>query len=333
MSSNFGNILKVTVFGESHSEYMGITIDNFPCGVKLDFDLINRRLKERRPSQEYETSRIEDDEYKIISGYFNDHTTGAPITILVFNKNVDSTKYEKGVIRPSHADYTNAVKFNGFNDYRGGGASSGRLTVLLVLLGALCEQILKGKNININTEIDSIHGNNDASQFDNEMVLAKERNDSVGGILKTTINGLEPGVGEPFFDSLESVLSHLIFSIGGVKGVLFGDGIDFANKYGSEVKDELQYVDEQVKFKANHNGGINGGISNGQPIIFKTIVKPISSIGLKQESINMAKNENITIEVSGRHDSCIVPRVMPVINAVTAFAVLDLLMLKASKDL
>lgn len=333
MSSSFGNILKVSIFGESHSPYIGITIDNYPCGVEINLSLVKECLKQRRPSENYETSRVEDDEFEIISGYFNNHTTGTPLTILVKNKDVNSNDYVEGNIRPSHADYTYFKKYEGNNDYRGGGFSSGRLTVLLVILGSLCNQLLLEKGINIESRIESIHGEKDEAKIKEEMQNARDKKDSVGGIIETTISGIEPGVGEPFFDSLESCLSHLLFSIGGVKGVLFGDGMDFANKYGSELKDELRINGDNISFKANHNGGINGGISNGQPIVFKTIVKPTPSIGLKQESINLKNNQNIDLEISGRHDACIVPRVLPVVNAVSAYAILDLMMLKASKEL
>ena len=359
MSSSIGKILKITIFGESHSKAIGLTIDGFPAGIKIDQSELKKALERRNPKDDISTPRHEPDDVVFLSGVFNDHTTGSPITFIINNKDVCSEDYKKGEIRPSHADLTSFLKYDGFNDYRGGGSTSGRLTASLVVLGVLCNQILKDKGILVGTHILSLHGLYDR-EFDinqiktdienlkegfpvldkeiqvgmrNEILKAKENNDSVGGVLESTIIGLPVGLGEPYFDSLESNISQLLFSIGGVKGVLFGDGMDFANKLGSEVKDEIRYIDNKMTYLSNHNGGINGGISNGEPVIIKTIVKPVPSIGIEQKSINVDTKENIDLAIKGRHDSCILPRVKEVVDAVLAYVILDALMFYKARKL
>ena len=359
MSSSIGKILKITIFGESHSQAIGLTIDGFPAGLKVDYEEIQKALNRRAPKEDFSTPRHENDEVVFLSGVFNDITTGSPITFIINNKDVKSDDYIKGEIRPSHADLSSYLKYDGFNDYRGGGATSGRLTVVLVVLGSLCRQILKEQGISLGThilslkdlydrefdlnqirnDIDSLKegfpvlDKNKASEMLELMEKTKENKDSIGGVMESVLIGVPAGLGEPYFDSLESNISQLLFSIGGVKGVLFGDGLDFANKFGSEVNDELRYVDGNIKYLSNHNGGINGGISNGQPIIIKTIIKPVSSIGMVQKSINVETKENIDLKINGRHDSCILPRVKEVIDAVLAYAILDALMIYKARKL
>ncbi len=360
MSSNIGNILKVSIFGESHAKAIGMTIDGLPAGIKIDNKYIKEELAKRKPRGDISTSRVEDDEVIFLSGVFNGFTTGSPLAFIIENKDVNSSDYIEGQIRPSHADLTNYLKYSGYNDYRGGGFTSGRITASIVVLGAICKSILKDHDIKIGTHISNIHGINDKG-FDmgnlendidllnskyfavldeqSEMEMLEEisntgdNGDSVGGELESVILGVPIGLGEPYFDSLESTISHLLFSIGGVKGVLFGDGYDFVNKFGSEVKDELEYVDNKIVYLANHNGGINGGISNGEPIIIKTIVKPTPSIALNQSSINVEAKENINLELSGRFDPCIVHRVRAVVDSLLAFSIVDMLMLKESKNI
>ena len=360
MSSTIGNILKATIFGESHAKAIGLTIDGLPAGIKIDEKAIKEDLSKRNPKDEFSTPRHEDDEVDFLCGVFNGFTTGSPLTFIIKNNDVDSSKYQKGQIRPSHADYVNYEKFNGFNDYRGGGFSSGRITASLVVLGSICKQILSKKDIQIGTHIKVIHNVRDREfNFDNieeeinnlnsslfpvldgvsktnmqeEIRKARDSKDSVGGALESVIINAPIGLGEPYFDSLESTISKLLFSIGGVKGVLFGEGCRFTSKLGSEVKDELRIEDGKVRHLSNNNGGINGGISNGQPIIVKTIVKPTPSIGLKQKSINLENNENIDLSISGRHDPCIVQRIRAVVDALLAYSMVDMLMLKESKNI
>lgn len=360
MSSNAGIILKISIFGESHGRAVGMTVDGLPSGIKIDYNFIKSELQKRNPDDEFSTKRKEPDDVIFLSGVFNDLTTGTPLTFIIENKDVDSNNYVNGQIRPSHADYTNFVKSDGFNDYRGGGFSSGRVTAPIIVLGAICKQILEKKNILIGSHILSIHGVFD-DEFDsnklveeinysnnsifpvlneakledmkNEIRKAMEINDSVGGILETAINGLPAGIGEPFFDSLESYISKLVFSVGGVKGITFGAGCNFASKYGSEVADELSYINGEVAFKQNNNGGILGGISSGQPIIFKTIVKPTPSISKELHSINVVNKENVLLKNKGRFDACIVQRVRNVVDSLVAYALVDLLMVNESKKI
>lgn len=360
MSSTIGKILKMTIFGESHSKAIGLTLEGLPSGLTIDEKLIKKVLSQRNPKNELSTSRHEEDKVEFISGVFNNKTTGAPLTFIINNKDTHSEDYINGQIRPGHSDLTNYIKFDGNNDYRGGGFSSGRITASIVVAGAILRPILDRNNIKIASHINMIHGVFD-DEFDfnnidsiieklnnsvfpvineisgekmkNEILNAKENNDSVGGMLESCILGLPIGLGEPHFDSLESYISQLLFSIGGVKGVQFGDGCKFAKCLGSEVKDEIRIVDEKVCFLANHNGGINGGLSNGQPVIIKTTIKAPSSIGQLQQSINLKTNENIDLSISGRHDACIVHRVRAVVDALLAFAVVDLLMVKKSREI
>ena len=359
MSSSIGKILKISIFGESHSKAIGLTIDGFPAGIKVDYKEINKALERRNPKDDFCTERHEPDEVIFLSGVFNDYTTGSPITFIINNKDIKSSNYIEGLARPSHADITSYLKYDGFNDYRGGGSTSGRLTAPLVVLGALCKQILNQQGICIGTHILNLHGLYDR-QFDynqinsdiellkkpfpvldtsiekkmkEEILKAKESLDSVGGILESIIIGVPVGLGEPYFDSLESSISQLLFSIGGVKGVLFGDGIDFAEKYGSAVKDEFRYIDDKITYLSNHNGGINGGISNGEPVLVKTIIKPVSSIGQVQKSINLITKENIDLKIKGRHDACILPRAKEVVDSVLAYAFLDALMFYKARKL
>lgn len=360
MSSMVGNILKISIFGESHAKAIGLTIDGLPAGIKIDEEKIKEDLLKRNPKDEYSTKRHEEDKVNFLCGVFNGVTTGAPITFIIENNDVDSSSYSKGEIRPSHADLANHEKYNGFNDYRGGGFSSGRTTASLVVLGSICKEILAQKGIKIGTHIKSIHGvfdeefdlKNIENQLENinnslfpvisedakhkmteQIKIARENADSVGGILESVVLGLPVGLGEPYFDSLESYISQLLFSIGGVKAVEFGDGVEFASKLGSEVNDQLQYEGENIKYLSNHNGGINGGISNGQPVVIKTTVKPTPSIGVAQQSINVETNKNINLLINGRHDPCIVQRVRAVVDALLAYAIVDMLMVKESKNI
>ena len=350
--SIFGNKLQVSLFGASHEAYIGMTIHNYPAGVKLSLELINRRLKQRVGLNHLTSKRFETDDFEIISGYFNAYTTGAPLTFLVKNQDIRSSDYQKtyGQARPSHADYPLYVKYHGFNDYRGGGTSSGRLTVVLIILGAICEQILVEKNIFVASRMKIISNLEDQEVVitDKHLLTLKEevfpvidldvkeamlekieevsqQNDSLGGIVETYISNLPIGLGEPFFDSFESIISHLIFSIPGVKGIEFGTGFSLASMMGSKSNDQMEYRDEKVHYLSNHSGGINGGVTNGNLVNFKTAFKPTSSIGLPQASINFLKKTSETIQISGRHDTIFAIKALHVVNALTNYAVLELL--------
>ena len=359
MRNSFGNNISVTLFGESHGQMIGATLDGIPAGIKLDREYITRKLAQRKPHGKISTSRHEDDEPMIISGVFDDFTTGTPITVLIENKNTNSKDYSllKDCPRPSHADYTAFVKYGEHRDYRGGGHFSGRLTAPLVAVGAILESILTDKDIYIGTHIKNLAGiqDRDFSNFSEDIsslsqalfpVLSDESStlmvsrieeaascgDSVGGILETAVIGLPAGVGEPWFDTLEGQLAHILFSVPAVKGVEFGLGFGFAEVTGSAANDEFRIENEKIFTTTNNNGGINGGISNGMPLVFKTAIKPTPSIFKEQNTVNLKTMENTTVNIHGRHDPAIIHRARPVIDAVTAIAVADMLATKYGTD-
>ena len=356
MSGVWGNKVKYSIFGESHGKGVGVNIDGLPSGVKLDLDAINFEMERRAPGQDnISTTRSEKDEFEIISGYFNEKTTGTPLCAIIWNTDMQSKDYEelKNIVRPGHADYTGSVKYSGFNDYRGGGHFSGRLTAPLVFAGAIAKQILKEKEIeigahiyriadiyddpfdkvNINSELlktisqrkFSVMDHNKGAEMITAIHSAKEKNDSVGGVVECAILNLPEGLGSPFFDSVESLLAHLLFSIPGVKGVEFGTGFDMAELSGSEANDEFYMDEDKVKTFTNHNGGILGGITNGMPVVFKAAFKPTASISRLQKTIDISKRENTVLTVKGRHDPCIVQRALPVVEAAAAMVILELL--------
>ena len=305
-----------------------------------------------------ETTRHEDDEFHILSGVFNGYTTGEAISIIIENKNVHSNDYEqiKNKPRPSHADYVAYEKYHGFNDYRGGGHFSGRITAVIVACGAILIDALRQKNIYIGTHIKQCFNVLDRNfdnvfediksldnkkipvldSIENEIIETIEKaaklKDSVGGILQTAICGLPVGLGEPWFSSVESKLAEALFSIGGIKGIEFGAGFGFANMYGSTANDEFIYEENKVKTKSNNNGGINGGITNGMPVVFNLAVKPTPSIGIKQNTINLESKENTSLEITGRHDPAIIRRMSVVVDSLTAIVICDLLSIRYGND-
>ena len=354
MKNTIGNNITVTLFGESHGPAVGCIIDGMPAGIRIDADLIDRMMNARRASTSLSTSRHEDDRYEFLSGVMNGYTQGTPVAIVIRNNDIIRRDYRPyaSAPRPSHADYAAMVKYNGFSDLSGGGHFSGRLTAPLTAAGALCLCALEGKGIQIATHISRIMDVCDrpfaqddpagdiallrdksfpvfeeekAAQMQQIILQARENSDSVGGILETAVYGLEAGIGEPVFDSLESVISHAVFSVGGVKGIEFGAGFHFADMYGSQANDPFEVKDGKIATLTNNSGGINGGISNGMPVIFRTAIRPTPSIGIRQKSVNVSAMENTEIEIRGRHDPAIIHRAAPVITAVTAIAVLDLL--------
>ncbi|MBB6713595.1 chorismate synthase [Clostridium gasigenes] len=356
MSGIWGNNIKVSIFGESHGTAIGITIDGLPSGFEIDMDKVNEEMERRAPGKSnISTSRKEADIPEILSGFFEGKTTGTPLCGIIRNGDTRSKDYgkTKDLMRPGHADYTGNIRYNGFNDYRGGGHFSGRITAPLVFAGAICKQILESKGIFIGAHINSI-GNIKDEKF-NEVKLEKEellalrnkemplinksleskmresileaktKGDSLGGTIECGVVGIKAGVGNPFFDSVESTLAHLIFSVPAVKGIEFGKGFEVATMNGSECNDEYYYENEVVKTKTNNNGGILGGITNGMPLIFKVAIKPTASILKEQNTIDINSKENSVLKIKGRHDPCIVQRALPVIEAVTAIGLLDLI--------
>lgn len=359
MKNTFGQNISVTLFGESHGEMIGVVIDGLSPGIEVDENNVKTSLKQRKPVTLFETARIEDDEFKIVSGVFNGRTTGTPLTILIPNNNVNSTGYEqfKNTPRPSHADYTANAKYHGYQDYRGGGHFSGRVTAGLVAAAGILQPALNKLGVTIGSHIlqcktvkdrpfDNVQDDlitltqtnapmldsSANAQLNQLLSNVKDSNDSVGGIIQTAVCGLPAGVGEPWFDNVESVLSHALFSIGGVKGVEFGLGFGFANQFGSECNDCFAIEDDKVITTSNNNGGINGGISNGMPIIFNCAVKPTPSISKNQQTVNLSEKTNTTINIKGRHDCAIIRRICPVIDAVTTIAICDLLATRFGTD-
>lgn len=360
MSSIYNGNLKITIFGESHSEAIGVVIDGLKAGLAIDFTKVTQELEKRKPYGDISSSRQEKDELQILSGFWNGRTTGTPLAITILNRDIDSTKYaeNKDFLRPSHADYSAFLKYHGFQDYRGGGHFSGRITAPVVVAGAICKQILETQMIKIGTHIKNIYNVTDeeidfqnidkiidelnnkyfatiSPQAEAAMIAkisqASKDNDSLGGILETVVVGDLAGLGEPFFNSFESTVSALIFSIPGIKGIEFGLGFDFCNKRGSEVNDAFHFS-ESIKTKTNYNGGINGGITNGMPIIIKTVVKPTPSISRPQETVNIKTSENVIHEFKGRFDPCIVHRARVVVDSMVAIAIVDLMMAKKANE-
>lgn len=357
MKNSFGNSLTITLFGESHGEYIGAVLDGIAPGIKINDEYIASKLALRRPSGMISTARVEADEYSIVSGVFMGYTTGTPLCILIPNTNKKSADYGEAldIPRPGHADYTARAKYHGYEDFRGGGHFSGRITAALVAAGAVVQCALEGLGIKLGSHITELHGAfdrpfesigedidllakksfptlGDEARMVKEIEKAAERGDSVGGILETAVIGIPSGVGEPWFDSMESMLSHGLFSIPGVKGVEFGLGFAFADVYGSEGNDAFAVEDGRVITKTNNNGGINGGITNGMPVIFRTVIKPTPSIFKVQESVSLSKMENATLDLKGRHDPAIIHRARAVVDAVTALVIADALTTRYGTD-
>ena len=313
--NTFGNHFRVSIFGESHGKWVGITIDGCPAGISLQESDLLPDLERRKAGAAGTTPRKEDDIPVFISGIFNNKTTGAPITIIFENNNIRSADYDaiKATPRPGHADFVLNKKFNGFNDHRGGGHSSGRLTVALVAAGAVAKKMLAA--ISIEAALIEAGGNTDIGAA---IKKAVEEQDSIGGIVACTVKGLPAGMGEPFFDSVESVISHAVFSIPAVKGIEFGSGFAAARMTGSKHNDTI--TDEKGTTKTNNAGGINGGITNGNALYFRVAVKPTSSTPKEQHTWNTATEAMGPFTVKGRHDLCIALRVPVVVEAVTAIA-------------
>lgn len=359
MKNVLGNSITVSLFGESHGEQIGIMIDGIAPGIDVDLEFMRKQLNLRKPHGKISTQRVESDEPHIVSGVFEGKTTGTPICILFENSNTKSKDYSKtkDLMRPGHADYTAIQKYHGFADYRGGGHFSGRITTPIVAAGAILIDALKKKGILIGSHIkqcgsihdrpftnyeDEIHKVNNlifpvldeksAEMMHSYMEEAANEGDSVGGILETVITGVPAGVGEPWFDTMESMLAHGIFSIPAVKGVEFGKGFAFAEMKGSEANDSFRMEEDIVVTATNNNGGINGGITNGMPILFNTVIKPTPSIYKMQDTVNMDTKENVSFQIQGRHDPAIIHRARVVVDSVTAIVLSDMLTLRYGTD-
>ncbi len=320
--NTFGTIFRLSIFGESHGSLVGVTIDGVPAGISLSANDLLPDLERRKAGAAGTTPRKEEDMPNLATGVFNDTTTGAPLTVLFQNNNTRSGDYEalRATPRPGHADFVLDRKFNGFNDYRGGGHSSGRLTVALVAAGMIAKKVLKG--MTVEARLIEAGGNTDI-----EAAIAKAvaDQDSIGGIVECRVNGLPVGLGEPFFNSIESTIAHMAFSIPAIKGIEFGSGFAAAKMTGSTHNDAI--IDEAGNTATNHAGGINGGITNGNELVFRIAVKPTSSTPKEQHTWNKTTQSVEQFTVKGRHDLCIALRVPVVAEAAAAIALADALLM------
>jgi chorismate synthase len=323
--NTFGRIFRISIFGESHGVNLGVTIDGCPPGIALSEDDLSGDLSRRKSGAPGTTPRRESDTPRIVSGVFEGRTTGAPLTVLFDNTNIRSGDYANLAVhpRPGHADWTAARKFDGFNDYRGGGHFSGRITLGLVAAGVVAKKILKG--VDIRAAIREIGGCPEPEKFPEVVRAAMEAHDSVGGIVECTATGLPPGLGEPFFDSVESLIAHAALAIPAVKGIEFGAGFGAARMRGSEHNDPI--AEASGRTSTNRAGGINGGITNGNPLVFRVVVKPTPSIAVPQQTLNTASGRIEELVVAGRHDACIALRVPVVLEAITALVLADLFLI------
>lgn len=331
MRNSIGTSLVLTLFGESHGEAVGAVLDGLPPGIEIDESHIARQLALRRPSGPAETARCEADSFRIVSGTLNGRATGAPLCIIIPNTETRSEDYS-ALPRPSHADFTAHVKYRGFEERTGGGHFSGRVTAAIVAAGAILLKALEGKGIRIGTSVIECGGERVPERFEEAVLKAKAEGDSVGGIVRTEVTGVEAGLGEPWFDSLEGALSRAIFAIGGVKGIEFGGGFAIARMRGSQANDQFCIEEGEIRTSTNFSGGINGGISNGMPILFNTAVKPTPSIALPQKSVDLESGRETTLEIKGRHDPAIVRRICPVITAMTALVLGDFIAIRHGTD-
>ncbi len=358
MSGSMGMNMQVSIFGESHGAAVGLVIDGLPPGLPLDWDFVQKELDRRAPGKsKTATARKEDDKVQVLSGFFNGCTTGTPLCAVIYNKDQHSRDYSElaAKMRPGHADYAAHVRYQGRNDHRGGGHFSGRLTAPLVVAGAVAKQALALEGIGVYAHILSIGPvkerpfsplgepeeklqslaarpfcvlDEKAGQAMEEAILAaKEEQNSLGGVVEAMVLGLPAGLGEPFFDSAESRLAHALFSVPAVKGVEFGAGFALAAMKGAEANDAMYYDENgKVRCLTNNNGGLTGGLTNGMPLLFRVAIKPTPSIARTQATVDVVKKENCRLTVTGRHDPCIVPRAVPVVEAVAAWQLYDLLL-------
>jgi len=349
LSSSYGKYFRITIFGQSHSPAIGVTIEGIPAGNRIDMDLLQEFLNRRAPGRNsYSTPRKEEDRPEFVSGLVNDVTCGVPITALIRNRNFRSSDYDslRDVPRPGHADLTAQIKYQGYQDYAGGGHFSGRLTAPLCIAGGICLQLLQKEGIRVFARIRSIGEVTDMASFTGparqkefpvvteetgkamrEVIQkAKEASDSVGGVIECVADGIPAGLGDPMFDGMENRISAAVFGIPAVKGIEFGAGFEAAKMYGSQNNDPYGLQDGKVITLTNHSGGILGGITSGMPLVFRAAIKPTPSIAKEQQSVNVKTLEPSLIRVGGRHDPCIVPRAVPCVEAAAAAAIYDALL-------
>ncbi len=321
--NSFGRIFRISIYGESHGKQVGVLIDGCPAGLAISEDEFTEDLLRRKSGAKGTTPRIEDDIPNIESGVFNGFTTGAPILISFQNKNIKSDDYKDlfSFPRPGHADFTAKMKYGAYNDYRGGGHFSGRLTLGLVTAGVIAKKLIKPVSVNARL-VEAGGESNVEKAIDN----AIKNEDSIGGVVECKTENVSVGLGEPFFDSAESLLSHIVFSIPAIKGIEFGSGFNAAKMFGSEHNDQL--INTSGKTLTNFAGGINGGITNGNPLVFRVAVKPTSSISKAQQTINLNTGQKEELKIKGRHDVCIALRVPVIIEAVTSIVLADLMLLE-----
>ncbi|MBQ9450428.1 MAG: chorismate synthase [Bacteroidales bacterium] len=358
MKNSIGTSVILTLFGESHGPAVGAVLDGLAPGLAVDEAFIADRLSRRQPAGPADTARVEPDRFQLLSGVYRGRTTGTPLVIVIPNENVRSGDYRalEHVARPSHADFTAQMKYHGFQDPRGGGHFSGRVTAGIVAAGAVCEQALAAKGIRLATHILRCGGVEDApftdvaseigkiegrtypmildlgEQVEAAVLAAKQEQDSVGGVIQTGICGLPAGLGEPWFDSLEGVLSRAVFAIGGIKGIEFGTGFGLSGMRGSAANDPFRMQDGRVVTASNHSGGINGGITNGMPVIFNMAVKPTPSISRPQQTVDFAEGKDVELSLTGRHDPAIIRRICPVVTALVCVVLCDQLALRFGTD-
>lgn len=352
MSSTYGENLRLTIFGQSHGSAIGMTLDNVPAGLPVNVERLQIFLNRRAPGRDdYSTPRKEEDAPEFLSGIVNDFTCGAPICAIIHNNNTRSGDYEnlKDCPRPGHADYTAQIKYGGYQDVSGGGHFSGRLTAPLCIAGGMCKQWLEMHGIQIAAHINAIAGivdepvsldlvNPDLSLIQENFPVvnpeagkkmqaaireAKKEGDSVGGIIQCIVTGLPAGIGEPMFSGIESKIAQIVYGIPAVKGLDFGSGFSGSYLRGSQNNDEFEIISGHIRTKTNNAGGILGGITTGMPLVFSVAIKPTPSISRAQQSISLSKMENQQLKIQGRHDPCIVPRAVPVIEAAAAIAIFD----------
>lgn len=321
--NSFGRIFKVSMYGESHGNQVGVLIDGCPAGLTISEDDFSEDILRRKSGAKGTTPRIEDDKPTLVSGVFNGFTTGAPILISFQNKNTKSDDYKDlfSFPRPGHADFTAKMKYGGFNDYRGGGHFSGRLTLGVVAAGVIAKKLIN--HVSINAKLIEAGGQEDIEKAVDHAI---KNEDSIGGIVECVTENISVGLGEPFFDSLESLISHAVFSIPAIKGIEFGSGFKAASMFGSEHNDSI--IDSTGRTITNYAGGINGGISNGNPLIFRVAVKPTSSISKAQNTLNLKTGKKEELKIKGRHDACIALRVPVVLEAITALVLTDLMLIE-----
>lgn len=322
-----------TIFGESHGPAIGVVLEGVPSGVEMDLDFIRAELQRRAPGKSaLTTAREEADEPEILSGVFEGKTTGTPLCAVIRNTDTRSRDYAKlkNLPRPSHADYAGAVRYGGFNDYRGGGHFSGRLTAPLVFAGALAKLILREKGVSITSTLSILEGTPDPSPEEIEEIIlaARKAGDSVGGAISCTVSGIDAGFGAPDFGcNAEGIFAQHLFAVPAVKGIAFGAGFGFSCMRGSEANDPFYMEEGRVRTRTNASGGINGGITNGMPIVFEVAIRPTPSIAMEQDTVDLAEKKNAKLVVEGRHDPCIVQRALPVVEAAAALASCELMRL------